>query len=172
MTRRIRDGRRRWHCRRGAESENGIAVGAIGECGAQGDAISFGGTVYRGRGRWKSDAVWREGTKENEKVEDRNWGRQTRKQNPETGKTGKSRSLTAIRKKRDWVRDDRLWSGRVGGLEWGGGRGREERLKVEGWKVESGGKEESGEGKERWKVERLKVRRLRAPNKRKAVPGT
>jgi hypothetical protein len=31
------------------------------------------------------------------------------------GKPGKSRSLTAIRKKRDWVRDDRLMG--MGGIE-------------------------------------------------------
>jgi len=44
----------------GAESENGIALGAIGARGTQGDAISFGGAVPRGGSRWKSDAVWRE----------------------------------------------------------------------------------------------------------------
>src|SRR6267143_1069733 len=46
--------------RAGAESEDGIAVGAVGARGTQGDAISFGGAVHRGRRGRKSDAVWRE----------------------------------------------------------------------------------------------------------------
>src|SRR5438552_148540 len=46
--------------RAGAESEHGIAVGKIGARGAQGNAIPFGGTVYRGSRERKSDAVWRE----------------------------------------------------------------------------------------------------------------
>src|SRR2546430_17157562 len=46
--------------RAGAESEHGIAVGKIGARGAQGNAIPFGGTGYRGSRERKSDAVWRE----------------------------------------------------------------------------------------------------------------
>src|SRR2546428_11139412 len=45
--------------RAGAESEHGIAVGKIGARGAQGNAIPFGGSVYRGSREWKSDALWR-----------------------------------------------------------------------------------------------------------------
>jgi len=65
-------------------------VGAIGARGAQGDAIPFGGTVYRGGSRWKSDAVWREEARQAcEPEEDkavRKGKLETRRQKLEVGK--------------------------------------------------------------------------------------
>jgi len=46
-------------CAAGAESEDGIAVGATGEKGAQSDAVSFRGALRGECGGWQSDAVWR-----------------------------------------------------------------------------------------------------------------
>jgi hypothetical protein len=45
--------------RAGTESEDGITVGATGEGGAQGDAVSFRGAIRWQRGGWQVDDVWR-----------------------------------------------------------------------------------------------------------------